>query len=303
MLTPNALLRVLRLPKLFLIIYKRLSAATLQWLRYLLSFWNASVAKWKRKYLLKGAADSGLPSITRIMGGGRGDHVTLQCSEVGSAALDNTQPIIPAPTSMPAAPAFLMGNDSNAPQMQSLLNEGNTLSAPKPPWHPPPGTRSQELRCCAPPLRKPLFTIKALHDILCMLFFLDHPGVIGRCLKITQVGYETDVGNWKVFWCKFRNEVENTNLLATVLLAANIGFLGIQSVDQQGLTHWPERLCYMSLLCALGSIMMGIAVRTPRFFTAHSPFYFKVMVLILDVPFEFFFYGLLFFLPLQLWYV
>lgn len=63
----------------------------------------------------------------------------------------------------------------------------------------------------------------------------------------------------------------------------------------QGLTYWPERLCYMSLLCALGSIMMGIAVRTPRFFTAHSPFYFKVMVLILDVPFELFFYGLLFF--------
>ncbi|KAI6141105.1 hypothetical protein BKA82DRAFT_4206524 [Pisolithus tinctorius] len=258
MLTPNALLRVLRLPKLFLIIYKRLSVATLQWLRYLLSFWNASVAKWKRKYLLKGAADSGLPSITCIMGGGRGDRVTVQCSEVGSSALDNTQPIIPAPTSTPAAPVSLVGNDSN------------------PPWHPPPGTRSQEY--------KPLFTIKALHDILCMLFFLDHPGVIGRCLKITQVGYETDVGNWKVFWCKFRNEVENTNLLATVLLAANIGFLGIQSVDQRG-------LCYISLLCALGSIMMGIAVRTPRFFTAHSPFYFKVMVLILDVPFEFFFYG------------
>ncbi|KAI6096846.1 hypothetical protein F5141DRAFT_488365 [Pisolithus sp. B1] len=101
--------------------------------------------------------------------------------------------------------------------------------------------------------------------------------------------------DWKAFWCKFRNDVENTNLLATVLLAANIGFLGIPSIDQQGVTYWPERLCYMSLLCALGSIVMGITVRTPRLFTAHSPLYLKVMVFILDVPFESFFYGLLFF--------
>ncbi|KAI6119176.1 hypothetical protein EDD16DRAFT_1582990 [Pisolithus croceorrhizus] len=130
-----------------------------------------------------------------------------------------------------------------------------------------------------------------------MLCFLDHPNIIGRCIESTQVRAcrATKVVDWKAFWCKFRNDIKNTNLLATVLLAANIGFLAIPSIDQQGLTYWPERLCYMSLLCSLGSIVMGIAVRTPRFFTSYSPFYFKVMVFILDVPFEFFYYGLLFF--------
>ncbi|KAI6033392.1 hypothetical protein EDC04DRAFT_2208467 [Pisolithus marmoratus] len=143
-----------------------------------------------------------------------------------------------------------------------------------------------------------------------MLSSLDHPGFISRALGATQrkqvaqgngfgatqyvnerLEHETDVEKWMVFCNTFQKDVENINLLATVLLTANFSFLAIQSIDQNGLSYWPQRLSYTSLLCALGSILMGLAVRTPRFFTAYSSSYFQVMALILGFPFELFLYS------------
>ncbi|KAI6152835.1 hypothetical protein EDD17DRAFT_1633888 [Pisolithus thermaeus] len=68
----------------------------------------------------------------------------------------------------------------------------------------------------------------------------------------------------------FQKDIENINLLATVLLTANFSFLAIQSIDAQGLSYWPQRLSYTSLLSAMGSILMGLAVRTPRFFVSYG---------------------------------
>ncbi|KAI6039741.1 hypothetical protein EDC04DRAFT_1637659 [Pisolithus marmoratus] len=165
-----------------------------------------------------------------------------------------------------------------------------------------------------PPLRDPEF-LRRLPNIFSMLSALDHPGFISRALGATQrkqavqksgldatqhgsqsCGHETDVEKWKVFGDTFQKDVENINLLATVLLTANFSFLAIQSIDGKGLSYWPQRLSYTSLLCALGSILMGLAVRTPRFFTAYSSFYFQVMALVLGFPFELFLYSVFFFI-------
>ncbi|KAG6330803.1 hypothetical protein ID866_8287 [Astraeus odoratus] len=126
-----------------------------------------------------------------------------------------------------------------------------------------------------------------------MLFLLDHSGFIHRSLAATQVGTgQTNVEKWKIFSDTYRDDIANVNLLATVLLAANVSFLAIQSVDTapKGLSSLPQRFSYISLLAALASIVMGSAVRTPRVFTNYGGFYFSTMVLILGFPFELFLY-------------
>jgi len=55
---------------------------------------------------------------------------------------------------------------------------------------------------------------------------------------------------------------------ATVLLAANVIFLAIQTVDDAGLSYLPQIFSYISLLAALASIVMGSAVRIPRLFVS-----------------------------------
>ncbi|KAI6137304.1 hypothetical protein F5141DRAFT_79137 [Pisolithus sp. B1] len=156
---------------------------------------------------------------------------------------------------------------------------------------------------CEPPLRKPTPLSNRLNGLLSMLSVLDHPGFLGRALGATQQnranpgdGRETNIEKWMAFCDMFQKDIENINLLATVLLTANFSFLAIQSIDAQGLSYWPQRLSYTSLLSAMGSILMGLAVRTPRFFTAHSSEYFQIMVLVLGFPFELFLYSVFFFI-------
>ncbi|KAL4080555.1 hypothetical protein J3A83DRAFT_25313 [Scleroderma citrinum] len=101
-----------------------------------------------------------------------------------------------------------------------------------------------------------------------MLFMLDHPGFIRRSLAATQVTenreHFTDVKKWHDFSLAYREDIANVNLLGTVLLATNVSFLAIQSIDNAGLSYLPQKFSYMSLLAALASIMMGSAVRIPR---------------------------------------
>lgn len=155
---------------------------------------------------------------------------------------------------------------------------------------------------CDPPLRKPMPLLDKLTGLFTMLTTLDHPGFIGRSLKATQDKgkrnhhRETNVERWVIFCDTFQKDVENVNLLATVLLTANFSFLAIQSIDTQGLSYLPQKLSYTSLLSAMGSILMGLAVRTPRSFTAHSSSYFQIMTLVLGFPFELFLYSVFLFI-------
>ncbi|KAI6154630.1 hypothetical protein BKA82DRAFT_1005602 [Pisolithus tinctorius] len=177
----------------------------------------------------------------------------------------------------------------------SVGDSSANLVSPNVPCYPPEQTRLQHMHCCNPPVRR-TWCLWQLQDALVMLLFLDHPGFIERSLRGTQFNGQTDVVEWSTFWETFQKDVENITLLATVLLTANVGFLAIQTVDSpNGLHSWPQRLSYMSLLAALGSILMGLAVRIPRCFTAYNTAYFQVMTLVLGFPFELFLYSIVFF--------
>lgn len=296
MLLPEALLRILvRFPRLFIAIAKRCSSATLHFLRYIFSFWNASVQKSReRKHFAKSNGDKCSPSIAPRNDIEKGEveadanvrSVTIQRS--GDRGLAQSQTISTVA-------------DASRPQGSQPADYGGSKG---------------RMVSSKPPLKQPTPLLDKLAGILSMLSVLDHPGFIGRALGATQQSkakreraaarqrevtpqihdHETDVAKWMVFSDTFQKDVENINLLATVLMTANFSFLAIQSIDQNGLTYWPQRLSYTSLLSAMGSILMGLAVRTPRFFTAHSSRYFQIMVLVLGFPFELFLYSVFFFI-------
>lgn len=294
MLLPEALLRILvRFPKLLVAIAKRCSSATSHFLRYIFSFWNASVQKSReRKHFAKSNGDKCSPSIAprndiekgEVEAGADFRSATIQRSSDRGLAQSQTISTV-ADAGRPQVSQTAEGRGSNRLILSSK-----------------------------PPFRKSMLLCDMVTGILSMLFVLDHPGFIARALRATQRKTEqedaapepeatpqnhdrkTDVEKWVVFTDTFQKDIENINLLATVLLTANFSFLAIQSIDQNGLSYLPQRLSYTSLLSAMGSILMGLAVRTPRFFTAHTSRYFKVMALVLGFPFELFLYSMLFFI-------
>ncbi|KAG6328711.1 hypothetical protein ID866_10378 [Astraeus odoratus] len=106
-----------------------------------------------------------------------------------------------------------------------------------------------------------------------MMVSLGHPGFIQRALCATiktRSPTTIDLQKWESFSKTFQRDTENVTLVATVLLSANVGFLAIGSVDEAGLSSWPQRFSYFSLLASLGSIVMSLAVRTPRYLVCDS---------------------------------
>lgn len=155
---------------------------------------------------------------------------------------------------------------------------------------------------CKPPLKQGWQCVWTKGSgLINMVFFLDHPGFIHRSLAGTQgkdsiLGTYTDVEKWRKFSKTYAEDTSNISLLGTVLLGANVSFLAIQSIDKTNGFSLPQKFSYLSLLVALASIVMGLAVRSPRLFTNYGPLYFEAMRLILGFPFELFLFSVLFFL-------
>ncbi|OAX42640.1 hypothetical protein K503DRAFT_853864 [Rhizopogon vinicolor AM-OR11-026] len=63
---------------------------------------------------------------------------------------------------------------------------------------------------------------------------------------------------WDAFTSKLKGQLQDSNLLATVLLNANVGFLAINTVDKGG-RSFVQLASYMSLVTSLGSIVLGLA--------------------------------------------
>ncbi|KAG2035471.1 hypothetical protein BDR03DRAFT_962333 [Suillus americanus] len=63
---------------------------------------------------------------------------------------------------------------------------------------------------------------------------------------------------WNEFCSKFKGQLQDSNLLATVLLNANVGFLAINTVDR-GSRDAIQLASYMSLVTSLGSIVLGLS--------------------------------------------
>ncbi|KAG1763473.1 hypothetical protein EDD22DRAFT_846404 [Suillus occidentalis] len=62
---------------------------------------------------------------------------------------------------------------------------------------------------------------------------------------------------WNAFSSKLNGQLQDSNLLATVLLNANVGFLAIGSVDLNGRS--PIQVAsYMSLVASMGSMILGL---------------------------------------------
>ncbi|KAG2067988.1 hypothetical protein BDR04DRAFT_1210028, partial [Suillus decipiens] len=61
---------------------------------------------------------------------------------------------------------------------------------------------------------------------------------------------------WNALSSKLKGRLQDSNLLATVLLNANVGFLAINSVDRGGRSAI-QIASYMSLVTSFGSIMLG----------------------------------------------
>ncbi|KAI6103770.1 hypothetical protein EDD16DRAFT_1582952 [Pisolithus croceorrhizus] len=304
----EALLRILvRLPKLFISIAKRYSSTTLHLLRYLLSFWNSFISKQKPNQLQENDVDT--PTSTTCVDNAEGGEnedtstgsATIMYTRGGGTVLDRTPPLLGSSTPAVASSVGASGSSAVQSKVTSVTNPNRDHC-------PPEQTEKDRMYCCEPPLRQP-FTKVSLYSLICMLMFLGHPEFIQRSLKATQPrsksnndhspkatqhSHITNLDDWKEFWKMFQKDVSNINLLATVLLAGNANFLNI--TNQHGLSYWPQRLSYASFMAALGSILVGLAVRNPRIFTAHSKGYFQAMVLVLGFPFELFLYSIILFI-------
>ncbi|KAF9227021.1 hypothetical protein BS17DRAFT_764376 [Gyrodon lividus] len=93
---------------------------------------------------------------------------------------------------------------------------------------------------CAPLLfMAPVTNVRSLHKI-----FVD--GIANR-------------DKWNIFVNRLNSQLQDTNLLATVPLNANVGFLAIQSVDNGGGITLRQLSSYMSLVTSMASIVLGLA--------------------------------------------
>ncbi|KIM56244.1 hypothetical protein SCLCIDRAFT_248929 [Scleroderma citrinum Foug A] len=125
---------------------------------------------------------------------------------------------------------------------------------------------------CKPPLKQGLQCLQTRWlGLINMVLFLDHPGFIQRSLADTQgkdsMGIYTDIEKWRKFSHTYAEDTNSVSLLGTVLIAANVGFLAIQTVDKpDGVFSLPQRFSYLSLLFAQASVVMGLAIRSPRLF-------------------------------------
>ncbi|KIK46978.1 hypothetical protein CY34DRAFT_799826 [Suillus luteus UH-Slu-Lm8-n1] len=98
--------------------------------------------------------------------------------------------------------------------------------------------------------------------ILAPLLFFDPVAQVQELHKIF-VDEVACTARWNVFCSKFKGQLQDSNLLATVLLNANVGFLAINTVDKGG-RDAIQMASYMSLVTSLGSIVLGL------FFVSHD---------------------------------
>ncbi|KAG0697581.1 hypothetical protein DFH29DRAFT_811485, partial [Suillus ampliporus] len=92
--------------------------------------------------------------------------------------------------------------------------------------------------------------------ILAPLLFFDPVSQV-RDLHKVFVDKMACTARWNAFSSKLNGQLQDSNLLATVLLNANVGFLAIGSVDMSGRS--PTQVAsYMSLVASMGSMILGL---------------------------------------------
>ncbi|KAF9225865.1 hypothetical protein BS17DRAFT_568634 [Gyrodon lividus] len=84
------------------------------------------------------------------------------------------------------------------------------------------------------------------------------PMTNSRSLHKLYVDQLVRMDKWTAFVNDFTFQLENTNLLATVLLTTNVGFLAIQSVDSYTSRSLRQLFSYLSIISSLASIVLGL---------------------------------------------
>lgn len=92
-----------------------------------------------------------------------------------------------------------------------------------------------------------------LAPLLCMA-----PVAHVRSLHRSFVDNIASTVEWGVFITKLNIQLQNLNLLGTVLLGANVGFLAIQSVDVGNGRSVTQIASYTSLVFSFGSLVLGL---------------------------------------------
>ncbi|KAH7928636.1 hypothetical protein BV22DRAFT_1044561 [Leucogyrophana mollusca] len=113
---------------------------------------------------------------------------------------------------------------------------------------------------------------KIMRTVAPLLF--NAPNAHIRALHAIFVDQITSISTWNKFTTKLNSELQDFNLMATVLLNANVGFLAIQTVDNGGGRALTQIASYMSLVASFGSIVLGLTFvrhnRTSGRDTAHE---------------------------------
>lgn len=104
---------------------------------------------------------------------------------------------------------------------------------------------------------KPSIYMTVFAPLLCMA-----PVAHVRSLHTSFVDDLASTSEWKIFITRLNGQLQNLNLLGTVLLGANVGFLAIQSVDSGGGRSPTQIASYMSLVLSFGSIALGLTFIT-----------------------------------------
>ncbi|KAG1748263.1 uncharacterized protein EDB91DRAFT_1112981 [Suillus paluster] len=100
------------------------------------------------------------------------------------------------------------------------------------------------------------YTPSLLIVVLAPFLFLD-PLALVRELHTTFIDNTPSSERWNAFNAKLNGQLQDSTLLATVLLNANVGFLAINTVDMSGRS--PTQVAsYMSLVASLGSMIIGL---------------------------------------------
>ncbi|KAG1737292.1 hypothetical protein EDB19DRAFT_2040001 [Suillus lakei] len=100
------------------------------------------------------------------------------------------------------------------------------------------------------------YKLSPLMVILAPLLFLDS---VAQVYELNRVFVDeiACTARWNSFTSKFNGQLQDSNLLATVLLNANVGFLAINSVDKGGRSAI-QMASYMSLVTSMGSMVVGL---------------------------------------------
>ncbi|KIK96647.1 hypothetical protein PAXRUDRAFT_770484 [Paxillus rubicundulus Ve08.2h10] len=131
-----------------------------------------------------------------------------------------------------------------------------------------------------------------------------------RSLHKLYVDELVKLDRWTDFVNDFTSQLEDTNLLATVLLTTNVGFLATQSVDSYTNRSLRQVASYLSVICSIASIMLGLVFiersRHDRSNSVNKVVEFlgrfhrgehglEVLALIFSLPYAYLMWGMVFF--------